>query len=215
VLELLSSMLRISDNTASDALLRLAGGPAAVAGTLHNLGVDGINVNRYELDFAADYFGVCCAHKETPFSLDHFEDAIERLTPDVRRRAAAAYLTDRRDVAQPRAMASLLARLVRGELLDAQHTSWVLAEMAEMHTRDTRLRAGFPEGTVASLRPGTSAETEGIRAAHNDNAVVTLPGGHGHLVIAAFLKGTSGPDERRDATLAQVGRVAYAWSMAR
>jgi hypothetical protein len=57
----------------------------------------------------------------------------------------------------------------------------------------------------------TSGETDGIRAAQNDNAVITLPGDRGHLVIAAFLKGSRGPDVDRDATLAEVARIAYRW----
>ena len=214
VRELLSSMIRISDNAASDRVLRLAGGPAAVAATLRALTIDGIDISRYELEFAADYYGVCCVQRETPFSLDRFAAAVEKVPAAARRRAAAAYLTDRRDAAQPQAIATLLARLVRGELLNAADTAWVIAEMSEMHTRDTRLRAGLPPGTFAALRPGTSGETAGVRAAHNDNAIVRLPGGR-HLAIAAFLKGSRGPEAGRDATLAAVARAAYAWAVAK
>jgi beta-lactamase class A len=124
-------------------------------------------------------------------------------------------VSDRRDSAQPDGMADLLARLTRGELLNAEHTRWLLDEMAEMHTRDTRLRAGLPPGTRASLRPGTSGETDGMRAAHNDNAIVRLPDGRGHLVIAAFLKRARGTDVQRDETLAKVARAAYQWAAAR
>ena len=214
VRELLSSMIRVSDNAASDKLLRLAGGPAAVATTLRELGVDGIDVSRYELEFAADYYGICCVQRESPFSLDRFAAAVEKAPPAQRRRAAAAYLVDRRDSAQPEAMATLLARLARGELLNAADTAWLIGEMAEMHTRDTRLRAGLPPATFAALRPGTSGETEGIRAAHNDNAIVRLPDGR-MLAIAAFLKGSRGTEVQRDATLADVARAAYAWARER
>jgi beta-lactamase class A len=213
--DLISAMLRISDNTASDALLRLAGGPRAVQRTLTALGITGIHVNRYELEFAADYYGVCCVQKERPFSLERFAAAVEKVPPARRRAAATAFLSDRRDSAQPAAMATLLARLVRGELLNAQHTEWVLAEMAAMHTRDTRLRAGLPLGARVSLRPGTSSETDGVRAACNDNAIVTLPQGRGHLVIAAFMKGAHGSDAQRDAALARAAAVAYDWAAGR
>jgi beta-lactamase class A len=207
--ELLSSMIRISDNAASDKLLRAVGGPAAVAATLRDLGISGIDVSRYEAEFAADYYGV---PRDAPFSMDRFVAAVEKASDVQRRRAAAAYLADRRDSAQPSAMAALLARLVRGELLRPPDTAWLIAEMAEMHTRDTRLRAGLPPGTFAALRPGTSGETAGVRAAHNDNAIVRLPDGR-HLVIAAFLKGSRGSEEQRDAVLAAVARAAYTWAV--
>jgi beta-lactamase class A len=213
--EAISSVIRISDNTASDALLRIAGGPGAVQATLRQLGFSGIDVSRYELEFSADYHGVCCLERMKPFSLERFFEAADRVTAADRRKAAAAFLADRRDAAQPAAMASLMAGVVRGQLLSSASTSWLLDEMAEMHTRDTGLRAGLPAGTRAGLRPGTSGETGGIRAAHNDNAIVTLPGGRGHLVIAAFLKGSRGTDARRDATLAAVARAAYGWAIRR
>ena len=213
--ELISSVIRVSDNTASDAVLRAAGGPRAVQATLQDLGLGGIDVSRYELEFSADYHGVCCLDRMKPFSLERFVDAIERVPQAARSKAAKSFIDDRRDSAQPNAMAILLVRLTRGELLDREHTQWLLDEMAEMHTRDTRIRAGLPAGIRACLRPGTSGETDGVRAAHNDNAIVTLPGNRGHLVVAAFLKGTRGTEARRDATLAEAARVAYRWAMAR
>jgi beta-lactamase class A len=136
---------------------------------------------------------------------------VEKVPAATPRRAAAAFVADRRDAATPDAFATLMARLVKGELLDPGHTRWLLDEMTEMHTRDTRLRAGFPAGMTVALRPGTSGETDGIRAAHNDSAIVTLPDGT-HLVIVAFLKSSRGTDETRDASLASVSHAAYAWA---
>jgi beta-lactamase class A len=215
VRDLLSSVIRVSDNTASDALLRVAGGPAAVAATLRDLGLSGIDVSRYELEFAADYHGVCCLDRMNPFTLEGFLAAVERVPAEDRRRAARAFIADRRDAAQPDAMAMLIARLVDGELLNPAHTRWLLDEMTHMRGRDTRLRAGLPPGARVALRPGTSGETDGIRAAHNDNAVVFLPDGRGHLVISAFLKASRGPDTARDATMAAVARAAYRWALQR
>ena len=212
---LISSIMRVSDNTASDALLRIVGGPQAVRATLTELRVRGVDVSRYELEFAADYYGVCCVDRMKPFALEQFAEAIGRVPPAARRKAADAFVNDRRDSAQPEGMADLLARLARGELLDAADTRWLLDEMAEMHNRDTRIRAGLPPGTRVSLRPGTSGETDGIRAASNDNGIVVLPDGRGHLIIAAFLKGARGPEAKCDATLAEVARVAYRWAIER
>jgi imidazolonepropionase-like amidohydrolase len=209
--DLISAVLRVSDNAASDRLLRIVGGPTAVQRMLRDGGLTGIDISRYELEFAADYYGVCCEHTRTPFSLDRFNAAIERVTPDARKRAADAFTRDRRDAAQPAAFATLLARLSQGRLLNPSHTAWVLDEMAEMHNQDGRLRAGFPPGTRVALRPGTSGETDGVRAATNDNAVVVLADGR-HLVVSAFLKGASGNDAQRNATLADVARAAYGWA---
>jgi imidazolonepropionase-like amidohydrolase len=214
VRDLISAVLRVSDNTASDKLLRIVGGPSSVQQTLREAELDGIDVSRYELEFAADYYGVCCEHTRTPFVLSRFNAAVERVPAATRKRAAEAFTGDRRDSAQPSAFATLLVRLAQGRLLNAHNTAWVRDEMAEMHNQDGRLRAGFPAGTRVALRPGTSGETEGIRAATNDNAIVVLPDGR-HLIVSAFLKGASGSDAQRNATLADVARAAYAWATVR
>jgi beta-lactamase class A len=213
--DVLSDVVTRSDNTASDWLLRRIGGPRAVAATLQALAIVGVDVSRYELEFAADYYGLCCVADLKPFSLDRFADAVEQVPEAARRRAAKAYESDPRDAATPSGYTALLARLHRGELLSAASTSWLLERMREMHARDGRIRAGLPSGTIVALRPGTSGTTGGIRAAHNDTAIVTLPGNRGHLAIAVFLKGTSGTDDTRDAAIARIARAAYAWAVAR
>src|SRR4051794_13474028 len=206
--ELLSAIVRVSDNTASDRLLREAGGPAAVAATLRQLNADGIDVSRYELQFAADYYGASALGSMRPFSLDRFAAAVEQVSASRRQKAAEAYVTDRRDSTQPRAFAAFMTRLAKGELLNAADTAWLLGEMTEMHARDGRLRSGLPPGTLAGLRPGTSGETAGIRAAYNDTALITLPDGR-RLVIAAFLKRAAGTGAGGDATVGGGGRAAH------
>jgi beta-lactamase class A len=74
--DLLFEIVTRSDNTASDWLLRRVGGPRAVAATLRALAVDGVDVSRYELEFAGDYYGLCCVADLKPFSLEGFADAV-------------------------------------------------------------------------------------------------------------------------------------------
>lgn len=213
VRELIESVVRDSDNTASDRLLRLAGGPAAVMDTLRTLGADGIDVSRYELEFAADYSGVCCLEQMRPFSLETFRAAVGAVSPAARRSAAAAYLRDRRDSATPRGIASFAARLQAGELLDASHTAWLLGQMQRMDAVAPRVGAQLPQGTPVARRPGTSAATDGITAAHNEAAIVTLPDRRGHLVVAVFLKGVTGNAAARDEVIARIGRAAFDWAV--
>jgi beta-lactamase class A len=213
--EVLSDIVTKSDNTASDWLLKRIGGPRAVAATLSGLKVDGVDVSRYELEFSADYYGLCCLADIAPFSLERFAEAVERVPDAVRSRAAKAYETDPRDTATPIGYTTLLARLQRGEFLTAASTAWLLGRMGEMHARDGRIRAGLPPGTPAALRPGTSGTTAGIRAAHNDTGIVTLPGNRGHLAIAIFLSGTTGSEDTRDAAIARIARAAYQWGITR
>lgn len=213
--DVLAAVVTQSDNAASDWLLRRVGGPTAVAATLRGLNVEGVDVSRYELEFSADYHGLCCVAKMQPFSLERFAAAVARMSPDASRRAARAYETDPRDTATPAGFTALLTRLQRGELLRQDSTTKLLELMTLMHARDGRIRAGLPPATPVALRPGTSGTTAGIRAAHNDTGIVTLPGDRGHLAIAIFMKGSTGDENDRDAAIARIARAAYGWGIAR
>ena len=140
VRDLIVAVVTKSDNSASDWLLRRIGGPRAVSGMLRALRLTGIDVSRYELQFSADYYGVCCVDAMRPFSLDRFAESVERVPAAARTRAARAYERDPRDTAAPAGMTALLVRLHRGELLDERNTAWLLERMAQMHARARRRR---------------------------------------------------------------------------
>jgi beta-lactamase class A len=213
VRELIEWVVRESDNAASDTLLRTIGGPAAVSATLRSLGGEGINVNRYELEFAADYYGVCCLDRMKPFTLEQFAAAVSAVSPADRRRAAQAYVSDRRDSATPRGMATFARRLQNGELLSASSTTWLLEQMHQMRAVAQRIAGDLPAGTPVARRPGTSGTTDGISAAHNETGIITLPGGRGHLVVSVFIKGAAGDAAARDKAIARIGRAAYDWAL--
>ena len=73
-------MLLISDNSATDIVIRLAGGPEAVTAKLRELGIAGINVNRPTVNLIADAVGAtlppetsgglsCSTRYSTPFRM--------------------------------------------------------------------------------------------------------------------------------------------------
>ena len=77
----IAAIVTESDNTASDWLLLRTGGPKAVSETLGSLNLSGVDVSRYELEFAADYYGLCCVADMRPFSLEKFAAAVEPCLP--------------------------------------------------------------------------------------------------------------------------------------
>ncbi|HYG79237.1 MAG TPA: serine hydrolase, partial [Pyrinomonadaceae bacterium] len=70
---LLELMLGESDNTASDALLRLAGGPAAVTARMRELGINEIDISRPEGQLIMDLRGVREYPPEGQWTLAMFE----------------------------------------------------------------------------------------------------------------------------------------------
>ena len=58
-------------------------------------------------------------------------------------------------------------------------------------------------------RPAEFTREWNVNRNVNDVGIVTLPGGKGHLVIAAFVKNSGKPSEVTEKVLAGVGRAAW------
>lgn len=200
---LLELMLGDSDNTASDILLRQAGGPEAVTARMRELGVTGIDVNRSEGQMTFDFRGVHEPPPEPEWTLALFEKLGAEVKPAEREMAANADSNDTRDSSTPEAMTDLLIRLHRGEVLASGNNERVLRIMTASPTGPTRLKGLLPAGTPVAHKTGTRG---GIT---NDVGIVTLPGNSGHLVIAVFVKASTKSVEERERAIAEIARAAY------
>ncbi len=131
--ELLRHMVSVSDNTASDVLLRLAGGPREVSTRMAALGLGGIRVDRSETQMAAD--------------LD-------------RPNGHANYAIDVRDTATPEEMAALLFAFRRGrDGLSAASHELLVKLMTESTTGARRIKAAVPRGATVTHKTGTMPGT--------------------------------------------------------
>lgn len=150
VAELLRHMVSISDNTASDALMRLAGGPIAVSTRMAELGFGGIHVNRSE----------------------------KQMTADIGQPGGVArYAIDVRDTATPEDMAALLFAFWRGrDGLSAESHEMLVRWMIDTPTGPRRIRTILPAGATFAHKTGTMPGTTndaGV-AVIGDDAVVLV-----------------------------------------
>ncbi len=122
---------------------------------------------------------------------------------------------DLRDTTTPRAMAETVRRLVLGDLLSPGSRQRLLDWMIATGTGPKRLRAGLPAGWRVGNKTGTGRDP-GITNKCNDIAVV-FPPGRGPIVIAAYYDSgeyTDRIEDRHQAVLAEVGRIAAGWAKA-
>jgi beta-lactamase class A len=122
---------------------------------------------------------------------------------------------DLRDTTSPFAMASLVQRLTTGALL-APHTRAKLIEwMVGTKTGVNRLRAGLPSAWRVGNKTGTGRDV-GITNKCNDIAMIYPPGKAPIIISAYFDSGefTEQVEDRHEAVLAEVGRIAVDWAMA-
>lgn len=205
--ELLSAMMIESDNTASDLVMRLCGGPEGVMARLHETGTQGVHVSRPEGQMALDYWGVE-APPAAQWTLDMFSRLRSAVTPAQRRAAAERFASDPRDAATPDAMATLLARLQKGDLLIQASTTLLLDLMTRATTGPGRIKGTLPPGTAVAHRTGTGGDTASINCCTNDVGIVSLPDGS-HLAVAVFVRSSPRALAKRERAIARMARATY------
>jgi beta-lactamase class A len=201
VRNLMELMLLISDNSATDIVLRLAGGPEAVTSKMRDLGITGINVNRSTARLISEWIGADLP-PEKDWTPELFSKLYHAVPPATRASAEAKFNADPRDTAQPSAMADLLLKIYAKKLHKPETAELLLDIMRRCQTGDARIKGMLPPDIELAHKTGS------IGGTINDVGIVTLPDNAGHVVLALFVKqGTK--SESSEKAIAQLSRAVY------
>jgi beta-lactamase class A len=110
-----------------------------------------------------------------------------------------------RDTTTPNAMLDDLRKVALGDALSRASRDALVGWLVANKTGDKRLRAGVPRNWRVGDKTGTSGS--GI---FNDIAVLWPPD-RAPLVVTAYYSEASGPDEKCNAVIAEVGASAARW----
>ncbi|MDX2181898.1 MAG: class A beta-lactamase [Bryobacteraceae bacterium] len=198
---LLELMMAISDNSATDILLAEGGGPAAVMERMAALGISGVRVDRPTKVSTPQFFGLeTMPANPTPALWDQL---LAQVPEEKRKAAAARYLLDEQDNAQPAGMTAALVQLAAGKLLKPESTALLIEIMARCQTGPDRIKGILPAGTPVAHKTGSLGT-----AIVADAGIVTLPGNRGRLAMAAYTKGGAGLVQN-EKVIAHLSRAAY------
>ncbi len=200
---LMELMLLISDNAATDVLMRLAGGPEAVMARLKALGISGIDVSRPTVRLIADWAGIKQLPPERELTQQRFNQLEAAVPPQERRDAARRFDRDPRDTATPDGMTALLARVWRRDLLKPASANLLLDILRRCQTGNARLKGVLPDGTEVAHKTGS------LGGSTNDVGIMTLPQEAGHMAISVFVKASDKPVALRERAIAEIARAAH------
>jgi len=209
LLNLLELTMTISDNTATDVIMREIGGHQPINCRLCELGIEGIRVDRPTVHLIQDVAGLKLPHEKnwTPEVFEKADKQADRMTPKAKRKIVDKFNADPRDTSTPNGMAVLLARLWKEELLSPQSTKLLLDIMGRCQTGLARLKGLLPAETEVMHKTGTLMTV--IQSTTNDAGIVTLPDNAGHIAIAAFVKSSEKTADEQDRAIAEVTRAAH------
>jgi beta-lactamase class A len=185
VLNAVHFMMMISDNSATDILLAKVGAER-INVRLKGLGIDGISVNRSCQALITDLMAM-----ENVAGREAFKAAIVQFGQDPQ------------DQATPAAMAALLEKIFKKEIIDPESCDLIQQIMFKCETGAARIKGELPAGTPVAHKTGTVPGTV------NDVGIITLPDGQGHVVLSVLTKEFAGEAAEVEVLIAKIARLVY------
>ncbi|HET9262508.1 MAG TPA: serine hydrolase [Vicinamibacterales bacterium] len=201
---LLDLALVRSDNTASAALLELAGGATAVVDLMNTIGIGGINIHRSVRQLLIDYYGLTEDEAKEDAKARQLGLLPAAIPAPRRAAAAAAFLRDARDQSPAMSMASLVAAVWNRRVLEAAQTAVLFDTMARCCTGRKRLKGLLPAGTRVAHKTGTLPPSMVA-----DVGIIYLPPPFGHCAVAAVIAESGQPMRVQSKGIARMARVVY------
>jgi beta-lactamase class A len=194
--------LEESDNTAADILFKLCGGPEKVNEFLINHTIKGMRVDRTILQLFTDLAGIPRLPSDK-CRLEEFIDLESKILLEDKEKSHMRFFSDRQDTCTPKAMIDLLCKLVSGNLLTQENYEFQFSNMQRCRTGLNRIRAGLPLGVIIGQKTGT------LDRVVNDVGIIQLPEQRGHLILAIFIKKSTGTLSESEAVIAAISKIIF------
>lgn len=159
---LLQLMIRKSDNTATDLLLSLSGGPSAVTASLKKLDITNMRVDRPTIDIQAEGYGVEKEINAIPVKnrdINTLNKILDSGSPEARQAAILHYQNGNLDTTTPKAMVQLLKLIATHEAMSVKNSQLLIEIMSRTETGPDRLKKLLPETVVVAHKTGSFEKT--------------------------------------------------------
>lgn len=179
VLDLLTLMMIISDNTATDMIIHRLGGPEAIESAMHQLGLTDIYFKLTIKDLLADCLPPLQADTVDSASNSDPDETRQTVYETGFKRDSVAFSRGAdNNVSTPKAMTDLLSLIFRGEIVGPAATEQMLDILLKQQF-NARLPRFLPRDTKFAHKTGTLAGTR------NDSGLIYL-NDQGHVALTLY-----------------------------
>jgi beta-lactamase class A len=206
--ELLELMVAKSDNSVVQTLFRMGGGGAGMAARFRQWKIDGVRVERSELQINLEAAGIAKIPPVSQWTPGMYDELTTKIAPAERIAAMKRFLNDPRDTATPNGTVRLLERAFQGELLSKELTARLIEILKSTTTDSARIKGMLPAGPVVAHKTGTTTTVQGLNGGTNGVGVILLPN-ENRLAIAVYVKGSTRDLAAREMAIARIERTAF------
>jgi len=176
VKDLITLMIILSDNEATDILLKKVGAENVTA-TMRSLGLNSLRVDRTTFELIRDYLALM---DENVRGKTHKEivalSRTRQITPEAQAKAEVEFAKVMKDVSSPREMALLLEKIYKGEAASRESCQMMMTILGQQQFNQ-RLPRYLPESQRMAHKTGTIGSTT------NDAGIMFVRGNPVALVV--------------------------------
>lgn len=200
--DLLLLMITLSDNEATDLLLKRVGAKNVTA-MLRQLGIQDMRVDRSTEELIGDWLAAANPNLRGVSGAEFVAhpEKLAGLTREQTERADRAFIDDPRDHTSPKAMADLLTKIFRGQAASEKSCRDMLDIMEQQQLR-TRIHRYLENATVAS-KNGT------IGYVTNDVGVVSTDKHHFAIAVYTLKANSNVTTEQAEELIGRIARATY------
>lgn len=196
--DLATMMIIVSDNLATDKLLKILGGVNPVKETMDRLGLKNIYIKHSIWELLSLSVGI----SYQPYSSELFDEIIRRLKEQEIDWESVVYQHNKEsNVSSAKDMSLLLELFAKGEFVSTKCSREIIDILHRQHYQQ-RIGGLLPRNTPVANKTGS------LGAMYNDAGVVYLPEDKGQYVICVFSNGHS-LEYKGDEPIAQISKIAY------
>ena len=201
--DLATMMIIVSDNLATDKLLKIVGGVKSVEETMSRLGLNNIYIKHSIWELLSLSVGI----PQQPYSAELFNEIVRRLNEQEIDWESIVYQHNKEsNDSSAKDMCLLLELFAKGEFVSAKCSSEILDILHRQHYKQ-RIGGLLPRNTPVANKTGS------LGTMFNDAGIVYLPEDKGSYVICVFSKGHALEYEGNE-PIAQISKIAYEYFLA-